>query len=147
MDNHNRFLEQMSRIQYRINKNDRKPKQFGTDQLMYQSEIHFIDAIGCEGDIKPQDLSMKLGISYGAITQVATKLIKKNLIKKYKMKNNNKEVYYKLTESGIIAYENHKLFHKDLTEKIVEYLKGLSEEEYDVLSGLLDIAEKYIPDV
>ncbi|WDV44637.1 MarR family transcriptional regulator [Clostridiaceae bacterium M8S5] len=147
MNNYYKILEQMARIQYRIGRNDKKPRKFGTNQLMYQSEIHFIDAIGCNEQIKPSELSNKLGITYGAITQIATKLIKKKLIEKYKIKNNKKEVYYKLTESGKVAYENHRLFHQELNDKIVSYLKDLSKDEIQVLLGLLDIADKYIPEL
>jgi hypothetical protein len=46
MNNCYKTIEKMNAIQYRINMNDKKPKSFGTNQELYQSEIHFIDAIG-----------------------------------------------------------------------------------------------------
>ncbi|MCT4543951.1 MAG: MarR family transcriptional regulator [Vallitalea sp.] len=137
-------MERMSAVQYRINLNDKKPKSFGTDKLLYQSEIHFIDAIG-ENTINASQLSAKLDITNGAVTQVAEKLIKKKLIEKYKIESNKKEVYLKLTDSGKIAYKNHKLFHKELNDKIISYLETLTKEQISGILGLIDVAEKHLP--
>ena len=43
------FIKLTQKIQYRISANDKKPKSFGTRHKLYQSEIHFIDAIGLDG--------------------------------------------------------------------------------------------------
>ncbi len=145
MNNYINLIERMAAIQYRINLNDRKPKSFGTNQLLYHSEIHFIDAIGIDKEINASQLSSKLDITNGAVTQVSQKLIKKKLIEKYKKETNKKEVYFKLTESGKVAYKNHKLFHKQLDDKIIEYLKGLSREQLDIILGFVAIAEEHLP--
>ncbi len=145
MNNCIKIIEKMNAIQYRINLNDKKPKNFGTNQRLYQSEIHFIDAIGISEEMNASQLSSKLDITNGAVTQFAQKLIQKKLIKKYKKETNKKEVYFKLTEQGKIAYENHKAFHKKLDDKIIEYLKGLNPEQIEGLLGLIAIADKYLP--
>lgn len=145
MNCYSKIIEKMNAIQYRINMNDKKPKAFGTNQQLYQSEIHFIDAIGIDEEINASQLSNKLDITNGAVTQVAQKLIQKKLIEKYRKETNKKEVYFKLTELGKIAYENHKAFHKVLDDKIIEYLKGLSEEQIEGILGLAAIAEENLP--
>lgn len=145
MNNYLKIIEKMAAIQYRINLNDKKPKNFGTNQLLYQSEIHFIDAIGKGGEINASQLSSKLNITNGAVTQVSQKLLQKKMIEKYKKETNKKEVYFKLTELGKVAYENHKAFHKELNNKTIEYLKGLSQEQIKGLLGLIAIAEDYLP--
>lgn len=139
------ILEKMAALQYRINQNDKKPRSFGTDHLLYQSEIHFIDAIGTDVEVNASDLSKKLGITNGAVTQVASKLIKKMLIEKYKNSKNKKEVYFKLTESGKVAYHEHVLFHKTLNDKMIAYLDGLSDEQVQGVLGMLDIADHHLP--
>ncbi|GMQ59838.1 MarR family transcriptional regulator [Vallitalea sediminicola] len=144
MQNYIQIIERMSAVQYRINYNDRKPKNFGTDQLLYHSEIHFIDAIG-DGDINASTLSKKLDVTNGAITQVSEKLIKKQLVQKYKRDTNKKEVFFKLTDQGKIAYKNHKLFHEQLNDMVIEYLKGLSDEQVEGILGLIGICEEHLP--
>jgi DNA-binding MarR family transcriptional regulator len=144
MQNYIEIIERIYAVQYRINYNDRKPKSFGTDQLLYHSEIHFIDAIG-EGDINASTLSKKLDITNGAVTQVSEKLIKKKLILKYKRDSNKKEVLFRLTEQGKIAYKNHKIFHKQLNDKVIGYLKKLNEEQVEGILGLIGICEEHLP--
>ena len=71
MDDYQKIMERMAALQYKINFNDKKPRSFGTSELLHQSEIHFIDAIGIDSEINASQLSEKLSISNGAITQVA----------------------------------------------------------------------------
>lgn len=140
-----KVIRKMTKIQNRINENDKKPKAFGTNQLLYQSEIHFIEGIGCKHGVNASQLSKKLGITNGAVTQVSDKLLKKKLIEKYKKATNKKEVYLKLTESGKIAYESHRLFHKELSDKIIKSLDALSKEQMDGLLDVIDVVETYLP--
>ena len=136
-----------SKIQYRINSNDKKPRSFGTSQALHQSEIHFIDAIGPGDGMISSHVACKLGITKGAVTQTADKLVKKGLAEKYKKPENKKEVYIKLTPEGETAYENHRLFHKQLGDKMIEYLDSLSREQMEVLFELLDIIDKNLPNL
>ena len=99
MNNDVKIIEKMNAIQYRINVNNKNPRKFGTNQQLYQSEIHFIDAIGINEEINASQLSIKLDITNGAVTQVAQKLIQKKLIAKYKRETNKKEVYFKLNSN------------------------------------------------
>lgn len=142
-----KFLQQWTKIQYRINANDKKPRNFGTSQLLHQSEIHFIDAIETGEGLNASQLSEKLGVTNGAVTQTADKLLKKHLIKKYRIPGNKKEIYLKLTPEGEIAFKNHRLFHKKTSDKIIDYLDSLSAEQLDALFGLLDIIERNLPDL
>ena len=115
------FIKLTQKIQYRISANDKKPKSFDTRHKLYQSEIHFIDAIGLDGGYSASELSEKLGVTNGAVTQVSDKLLKKKLIEKYKKQGNKKTVYFKLTEEGAVAYKNHEKFHADFNAKLVSY--------------------------
>jgi len=140
------FTELTAKIQYRINANDKKPKSFGTRHKLYQSEIHFIDAIGLDGGYSASELSEKLGITNGAVTQVSDKLLRKKLIEKYKKPHNKKTVYFKLTEEGAVAYKNHEKFHADFNAKLAAYLTSLSKKEFAALEGLAKLVDECISD-
>ena len=142
-----KILRQAAKIQNRINNNDKKPRPFGTSRLLHQSEIHFIDAIEPGDGLNGSQLSQKLGITNGAVTQIAEKLLRKQLIEKYKKETNRKEVYLKLTEEGVVAFKNHRLFHKKLNDKMLEYLDGLSKEQTDGILGLMNVVEEHLPDL
>ena len=147
MDDYQKIMERMAALQYKINSNDKKPRSFGTSELLHQSEIHFINAIGIDSEINASQLSEKLSISNGAITQVADKLLKKKLIEKYKIETNKKEVYFRLTEQGKVAYESHRKFHQDLCDKMIAYLKGLSPEQIEGILGYIAVADENLPNL
>ena len=122
------FLFRTAKIQYRIAANDKKPRKFGTERLLHQSEIHFIDAVGPGDGLIASQAAQKLGITKSAVTQIADKLVKKGLVEKRRSVNNRKEVMIKLTTDGEVAYENHRPFHQKLNDEMVRYFDGLSEE-------------------
>lgn len=142
-----KLLAQGSRIQYIITSNNKKPKKFGTQYLLYHSEIHFIDAVELGDGLNVSQLSEKLGVTHGAVSQIAGKLIKKKLIEKYKKEGNQKEVYIKLTSHGEIAYKNHKKFHNKFDKRLKAYLNSLSDTQIEVIFGLLDTIEQNIPNL
>lgn len=84
------LFDRATMIQYRISENDKVPKGFGSDTLMYQSEIHFIDAIGLTDGVCVSDMIQKLSITNRAITQISNKLIRKGMIEKFKIPANKK---------------------------------------------------------
>ncbi len=147
MDDCQEIMEKTAALQYKISCNDKKPRSFGTSELLHQSEIHFIDAIGIDGGVNASRLSEKLNVSNGAVTQAADKLLKKKLIEKYKKETNKKEVYFMLTEQGKVAYESHRKFHQDLCEKITAYLKSLNKEQIDGILGYISVANENLPDL
>ncbi|MGI5092123.1 MarR family transcriptional regulator [Treponema socranskii] len=140
------FMELTAKIQYRINANDKKAKRFGTAHLLYQSEIHFIESIGLSGGYCASELSKKLGITSGAVTQVADKLLKKKLIRKYKKAENKKNVYITLTKEGVRAYKNHEKFHEGFNKKLTAYLSSLSKKEFSAIARLAELVNENIPD-
>lgn len=136
-----------AKIQSRINSNDKRARSFGTSQMLHQSEIHFIDAVEPGDGLNASCLSEKLGITNGAVTQIADKLLKKSLVEKYKKDGNKKEVYIKLTPEGEIAFANHKKFHQELSGKVIGYLDGLNNSQVEGIKGLLNVIDIYLPDL
>ncbi len=147
MDDYQTILRRMAALQYKINSNDKKPNCFGTSALLYQSEIHCIDAIGMDGESNASQLSARLNISNGAVTQVTNKLLKKKLIEKYQKAANHKEVYFRLNEEGRLAYESHRQFHQAFYDKVVAYLQSLTPEQIEGILGYIAVADDNLPDL
>ena len=144
----NRYQELFNKaisIQYQVSESDKKPKSFGTNELMYQSEIHFIDAMGINDGVSAQCMVNKLRITNGAVTQITDKLIKRGMIEKFKKVDNKKSVYYRLTSQGKTAYYGHKEFHNVLNEKVIQYMEKMTEEQFEGLLGLLEVVEQNLP--
>jgi DNA-binding MarR family transcriptional regulator len=132
------LIDTMICIINKINEMGKKPKNFGTGHLLYQSEIHTIHAIGKHEGANSSELAQILGITKGAVTQVISKLVQKNLVEKYKTNNNKKEVYLKLTPQGEIANKGHDLYHEKIYKEMVAYLDGLEDNEIQIIMKLFD---------
>lgn len=100
MKQYNEILEKVLNITNTMNKTSKCPRDFGVGVPLYPSEIHTIEAIGAHEPINAKALAQALGITNGAVTQIADKLQKKGLVEKFKIDGNQKTVYIKLTALG-----------------------------------------------
>jgi DNA-binding MarR family transcriptional regulator len=91
----------------------RKPKDYGTGDLLYFTETHTITMVGKNREINMTQLAEMMGVTKGAISQTIRKLVSKNLILKSNS-NNKKEFNLKLSEKGQIVFKGQELFQKGL---------------------------------
>ncbi|MFP3390776.1 MarR family winged helix-turn-helix transcriptional regulator [Brevibacillus sp. SIMBA_040] len=97
------------------------PRKYGTEDELYMVEAHTINLIGNLVQTNTSELSKLTNKTKGAISQMVDKLIKKELVVKYKNPDDNREVIIELTEKGRTVYE----FHKELDK--VEYARFLNQ--------------------
>ena len=88
---------------------DSMPHQYG-DEVLYQSEMHFLEVVGDTPSITITVISQQLGKSKSACSQMVRKLVKKELLTQERNEKNNREYYLNLTERGKEIYEVHKEF-------------------------------------
>lgn len=88
----------------------RKPKDYGTGDLLYLTEVHTIIMVGKNKELNMTKLAEMMGVTKGAISQTIRKLSAKNLIVKQNS-TNNKEFNLKLTEKGRIVYDKQEAFN------------------------------------
>jgi DNA-binding MarR family transcriptional regulator len=91
----------------------RKPKDYGTGDLLYFTEIHTITMVGKNKELNMTQLAEIMGVTKGAISQTIRKLVSKNFILKSNA-NNRKEINLRLSEKGKIVYKGQKSFQKEL---------------------------------
>jgi DNA-binding MarR family transcriptional regulator len=91
----------------------RKPKDYGTGDLLYFTEIHTITMVGKNREINMTQLADMMGVTKGAISQTIRKLVHKNLIQKSNS-TNKKEFNLKLSEKGNAVYAGQESFQKEL---------------------------------
>jgi DNA-binding MarR family transcriptional regulator len=136
------IIEKLNCFINRINKSSKKTKDYNTGISLHRSEIHTIECIYNHKETNASTLANILEITNGALNQMTTKLIKKNLIVQYHKNNNKKEVFYQLTDLGEIANETHKNLHSEVYNSILSYINNLNTNErttiYDFLDNLID---------
>lgn len=116
---------------------DKRTRYYGTDKPLFHSEIHMIKAIKENEGIHITGLAENLGVTKGAVSQLAIKLEKKALIIKERDVNNYSKFLLRLTPLGEIAYNNHLKFHQNFEQMLSEILKGESEERINFLKDFL----------
>jgi DNA-binding MarR family transcriptional regulator len=139
-----KLSEAWIRVLNKMDAHEKSPKDFGTGDLLYCSEIHTIMAIGKNPDINLTGLSQLLGISRSAITQMIGKLVKKDLVEKHRDPENDKEIKIRLSPRGTIAYLGHEQHHAKIYAGMKQKLGDLTDEQYSFIRRFLSAIEETI---
>ena len=108
------------------------------------AEAHCIDKIGSMDYANVTKVAAEMGMTRGAISKISKKLLNKKLIDSYQKPENNKEIYFCLTEQGQKVYIEHKKCHTQARQEKVAILSMYSEEEQSIILRFLrDINQKY----
>ncbi|MDC7224628.1 MAG: MarR family transcriptional regulator [Spirochaetales bacterium] len=124
-----------------------KPRDYGTGDLLYGSEIHTLQMIGHQGSCNQNDLCRLLDISKSGISKFTGKLLDKGLISKERNGENRKEVILKLTEKGRIAYLAHESFDEKMFSSLYDLLEQFNEEERKTIELMLEGLRNKIQDL
>ena len=131
------------RVVNKINELEKMPYDFGVGEKLYPSEIHTIQAIGNNSGINVTTLAQKLGITKGGVSQMISKLKKRELIEKVRSTDNDKEVLLILTAKGQKAFNEHEKFHYDMYMDFIKYMDDISQEEIETFKKILDKVDFY----
>ncbi len=137
------MINKMVRVNNKFTMIENSPRDFGSGEKLYPSEIHTIEAIGRNEGINVTELAETMGVSKAAISQIVRKLEKKKYILKYKAQENDKEVLLKLMKKGRTVFEGHKQFHAVIDVDIIKLIKHMKPEEYDFFDRVLSEMEIY----
>ncbi len=91
------------------------------------SELHCIDAIGIIEKPNVAQIAQYLDMTTGAISKICKKLIAKGALKSFKKEENQKEIYFRLTEKGIKLFDEHKIKHEEWENKDLAFLQQFDE--------------------
>ncbi len=111
------------------------------------SEIHCLDFIGKIKDPNVTKISQSMNMTRGAISKISKKLINSNFIDKYKKPENDKEIYFKLTELGEMLYKHHEIKHKQWEERNNKFFKNVDKEDQEVVASFLKRFNNYLEEI
>lgn len=101
-------------------------------------EVHCIEQIEKIEDANVTKLSKTFNMTRGAISKIIKKLIKKGAVGIYRKPENKKEIYYKLTESGMSTFIEHEEMHRSRIERDKVIFSKLSEDEKTTFVNILN---------
>ena len=101
------------------------------------AEVHCINAIGNLEQANVTKIAKKMCMTRGAISKINKKLLKRSLIESYQLPNNQKEIYYKLTDAGLKLYDIHAKCHIKSAQKKISVIKKYTSEEQNIVLKFL----------
>lgn len=108
------------------------------------SETHCIDYIGKTDLPNVTKIAENMQMTRGAISKMTKKLLVKGLIEKYTLESNKKEVYFKLTESGMELYKEHEKRHRLWEQRDSQFLAQYSLEEVAIITKFMQEFNRYL---
>jgi len=107
---------------------------------MSLSELHVIQCIGTKALMNVTAITEDMGMTKGAISKICTKLFNKQFVEKMKMLDNQKEIFFRLTDKGNEIYIAHETLHQQAEEKLLLLLNQYTEAE-------LSLIQRFVKDV
>ena len=117
---------------------EKKPKDLGTGDLLYVSEIHAISIIGKNPEINLTQLADLAGVTRGAVSQIVKRLISKRYIARYNMRN-NKEINLRLSDKGYHIFLGIVNYEKELFGFAEQIYKDASPSDRDLVDRLFKV--------
>ena len=102
------------------------------------SEVHCIEYIGKNRDSNVTRLAESFYMTRGAISKLTKKLMEKGYIESYQRMDNNKEIYFMLTELGHKIYKRHEKLHTEFSNRDKVVFEGIDSEQLDKMINFLE---------
>ncbi len=134
-------MELISRFHQAVNLmicDTKEPRSYGTSHMLTYSDISFLKCIESNQEYKAGELSRLLGITNGAVAQLAGKLMQKGYVESYRLSGNKKEVYYRLTEEGHQACRGYDRRNAMINRRVEAYLQLLDQMTMEKIQGLFE---------
>lgn len=135
IDPSNQGSRNLGRLIFQLQRLERNPRSFGEAGPLTPSEIHTIDAIGCEKGILMSELAARLGVTKGAVTQIIQRLEDKELVKRSPHPDDSRSILVSLREKGISAYQAHEEVHLDFYKQL---RAQLGQKEIEIFEMALE---------
>jgi DNA-binding MarR family transcriptional regulator len=104
-------------------------KQDGLLDEISLTEAHCIDCIGMNDHPNVTKISEQMGLTRAGISKINKRLLSKGLIESYQEPDNNKEIYFQLTEGGQSVYDEHKKIHNKARQQWSVLFERYSDDE------------------
>jgi DNA-binding MarR family transcriptional regulator len=138
------LIAKFSRVSKLWQQLDSKPRKFGTDNDLSGSEIHLIEVVGQNEGLSVTDLSRRLGITKGAVSQTVKKLEVKELVVKEVDPANTSRITVSLSTKGKVAYYSHLQWHETMDGGFRDYFVNLPEDKIRFMGEFLSILEQFL---
>ncbi|MEM8496550.1 MAG: MarR family transcriptional regulator [Pseudomonadota bacterium] len=135
--------EQLLRLTNKMLWGRKHPRDYGTGELLYMSEVEVIIEVGQHPEINLTELSEILGVTKATLSPIVNKLEKKAYLSKRQTLENAKVKRLVLKAKGRKALEGLAAYGA----KLQEYMDDVTERELKSYMRLLGKVEMFVDDV
>ena len=104
------------------------------DKGVSLAQIHTIEVLGHQGELRMKELAQRLGITTGTLTVQVDKLVQAQLVERRAHSSDRRSIVVALTETGRALYAEHDALHQALVQELTS---GLSDEQIEQFSQCL----------
>ena len=132
--NRKRIMDMIYLSHLYLQKLESTPRDYGTGDLLYSSDIHTVVAVSKSPGCNLTQLAARLSISKAAVSKFVAKLVRMGYLAKSRRIDNDREVIFNLTNKGQAAVRGHEAFEAGTFGPLVEIESNLSDSDYQVIS-------------
>lgn len=114
------------------------PVDFGNGELLYPSEIHFIEFVGNHPYCSLTLAAEEMEISKGAVSQLVKKLVRKGFLRRTSQQKGGNQAGLFLPEKGKTAYERHRAFHQSYNKALLDHFGEIYDEDLAKVNRFLE---------
>lgn len=99
--------------------------------------LHLLDAVAEAEPANVVGLSAHTGVPKGTVSKTLQRLSEAELVERYRLEGNRKEVHVRLTADGELVHRAHRELHAAMGDGLRLYLRTLSPEDLEVVTRVL----------
>lgn len=145
MDKEEIFYELMETIYETsrvINSYESIPRKYGTEDELYMIEVHTLNVIGDQVKTTTSEIAEIKNCTKSAVSQMVDKLMKKDLVVKYRNPDNYRELNIELTPKGKLVYDYHKKLDLEEYRNYLKNLEQFTAEDFEKYITLLNVINR-----
>ena len=104
------------------------------DSGLSPAQMHAVEIIGHEGELRMKELAAKMGVTTGTLTVMVDRLEGLGLVTRQPHASDRRSFLVVLTDKGRRHFRQHQALHLELTREMVA---GLGPEEVETFSRIL----------
>lgn len=140
--NYEILFTSFKRLIHVLSAGKKTPREYGGVTL-HSSEVHVVEVVGSKPGISVSGIADHLGITKGAVSQVISKLLKKQLVEK-KINTENMRLHeLYLTDLGGVVDAAHTQHEKELVEGILLLLDQCGEKDIELFREIVDMVSEF----
>ena len=118
------------------------PRDYGTGELLFSSDIHTVEAVARQPGCNLTQLAGALGVSKPAVSKFTRKLLRRGYLLKEQRALKAREVSFSLSPKGRRAEQAHQRFTRKVFGPLQAVESGLSEPDRQVIRRFLEQIEQ-----